>query len=158
MGSAADRSSERTQTMRARTRHHPAGMTMIELMFAIVILAIALAATLACTQTGHVADTSAYDRTRSTEIGQRLMEEILPLSTDEILLLDEDAVATEGYLAKINVVSRGIGMVEIQVVTIRPTGNATAAEATAMTPEAFWSLNCAPSSRTRLVCLKADGI
>ena len=144
--------------MRARTRRHPAGMTMIELMFAIVILAIALAATLACTQTGHVADISSFDRTRSTEIGQRLMEEILVLDTGEILQMDEDAVASEGFLAKINVVSRGIGMVEVQVIVIRPTTSLTATGAAQMTPDDFWSEPCAPSSRTRLVCLKADGI
>ncbi len=142
-----------------RRRRTDAGLSMIELMFAIAVLAIALAAVAACTQTGFVTDAASFDRTRSTKIAQRLMEEVLELNdTGTALMVDENGAISEGFAVKVNVTSVGLGLIEVEVIALRPTGTVTAEEVTAMSMDNFRVLPCATGSKVRLLSLKADGL
>ncbi len=133
----------------------PQGMTMLELMFAIAILSIAMSATLACTQSSHLADTSAFDRSKGTDVAEQIMEECLSLSVTQALLVNGNALLTEGYAAKIVVTQRSSGLIEIETMVLRPTEDVTAEELSAMTSEEFWNMPSATSSRIRLVTLSA---
>lgn|GEM_PF-2064689 len=137
-----------------RRRHTNGGFTLLELMIAIVVMAIIFMGLVSSVTGSFLATGMANKATQAQAVARQMLEEAMELSYGDMLLLDGDSViTTDGIAAKYQVFEVTPGLLMLQVEVCRPYPAVSLATLSAMSMTNFHALNAVDGSRVSFVTL-----
>ena len=139
---------------KAGFRRRDSGFTLLEVMVAAVVMAIIFMGLVSSITGSFLATDMANKATEAQATARTILEEALDLAYGDALLLDGNALVTEGGLAgKYSVYETAPGLLTSEVQVCRPMEAISSAELSAMTMEEFEELRSIEGSRISFTTL-----
>jgi prepilin-type N-terminal cleavage/methylation domain-containing protein len=135
-------------------RRADSGFTLLEVMFASIIMAIVFMGLLA-SLSGSFLTTGMAERTSESQAtAKRLLEEACELAYADMLLLDGNAIVTpQGLAAKYQVFETSSGLLTLEVEVLRPRNAVSVAALSAMSMSDFCKLQTIDGSHVGFTTL-----